>query len=53
MDVTPGDSGGSIIGWTNNFYYSVATASNTAPGGSNTNFNWMTAEVQGYLYQGF
>lgn len=49
MDVTPGDSGGAIIGW-NNGWFAVATASNTAPGGSNTNYNWMTAEVQAFLY---
>jgi len=49
MDVTPGDSGGAIIGWSNG-WFAVATASNTQAGGSNTNYNWMTSEVQAFLY---
>lgn len=51
MDATPGDSGGTIIGLSGGLWRSVGTASNTAGGQSNTNYNHMTSEVMNFIYQ--
>jgi hypothetical protein len=51
LDVTAGDSGGSVIAFDSSAWWSVGCASNTAGGQSNTNYNNLTQEVVNFLYQ--
>jgi hypothetical protein len=53
MDATSGHSGGAVIAWDSgtSTYWAVGTASNTAGGQSNTNYNHLTSEVLNFIYQ--